>query len=452
MKKPFIHLFFAALIFLPNTAYLQELPLEYRAGSYLIDRSPPEEYRERRMKLMDMVGDGIIVLVGKGDARGYDDGEDLSQEINFFYFTGVEIPNAVLFLFPKERKEILFLPERNKPLERWTGPKIGIEPAAEELFGFEDIRPTHGGEIIIDARRRPVPSWTEVLRSYIDQEYTLHLILRGNDSYEHTLTQSMHTEAPWLTVNNISNYVTELRRTKSKEELRLLQRAVDITMDAHRQLARAISHGKHEYEVEAVAEYVFRKNGAEGPAFPSIVASGFFSTALHYSRNTRQMIDGEVVKVDIGARFGFYSSDLTRTYPVSGKFTPRQRELYEIVLDAQNTVLESLRPGISIFELRRIAYNFINSHGADLHGNPLGQYFVHGLSHFVGLQVHDVGSEHAPLRAGDVITIEPGIYIPEENIGIRIEDMFLVTEDGFINMSEELPRKPDEIEKLMRKR
>jgi len=164
------------------------------------------------------------------------------------------------------------------------------------------------------------------------------------------------------------------------------------------------------------------------------------------------MRDGDVLKVDIGAKFGFYCSDLTRTYPISGRFTPRQRELYEIVLQAQNKVLESLRPGISIFELRRIAFNYINSHGADLHGNTLGQYFVHGLSHFVGLQVHDVGSEHAPLRAGDVITIEPGIYIPEENIGIRIEDMFLVTDDGFINMSKDLPRKPDEIEKLMRQR
>lgn len=452
MKSPFLQLFFAAFILLPSIAYLQDLPLEYRSGSYIIDRSPPEEYRKRRIQLMEKVGDGVIVLVGRGDARGGYDGGTHSQEINFFYFTGVEIPNAVLFLFPKERQEILFLPERNLPYELWSGPKIGIEPAAEELFGFKDIRPTHGGEIVIDARRRPVPSWKGVLRSYIEQDYTLHLILQGSESYEHTLAYSLRTEAPWLKINNIRDYVNDLRRTKSKEELRLIQRAVDITMDAHRQLARAIKPGKHEFEMEAVAEYVFRKNGAEGPAFPSIVASGFFSTVLHYTRNTRQMRDGDVLKVDIGAKFGFYCSDITRTYPVSGRFTPRQRELYEIVLQAQNKVLESLRPGISIFELRRIAFNYINSHGADLHGNTLGQYFVHGLSHFVGLQVHDVGSEHAPLRAGDVITIEPGIYIPEENIGIRIEDMFLVTDDGFINMSKDLPRKPDEIEKLMRQR
>jgi len=161
------------------------------------------------------------------------------------------------------------------------------------------------------------------------------------------------------------------------------------------------------------------------------------------------MQDGDVVVVDIGAKYGFYCADITRTYPVSGVFSDRQREIYNIVLGAQEAVVRALRPGLSIFDLRKIAYNYIDSHGSDLHGRSLGQYFIHGISHFIGLQVHDVGSEHSPLRPGDVITVEPGIYIPEEEIGIRIEDIYLITDTGSVCMSDTLPRTAEEIEKMM---
>lgn len=444
-------LLFTALFLASLSLLSQELPLEYKTGTYIIDRSPLEEYRERRMELMRRAGDGIIILVGRGDDRGYGDVGTFTQEKNFFYFTGIEIPNAVLMMLPEQRKEILFIPERNLPLERWTGPKLGPGEAAREFTGIEDIRPTHGGEIIIDHRRRPLPAWRDVLVSYLQQGKRLHVILRGTSSFEHDLVSSLREQVPTLVVHNLYSDLVDMRRRKSEEEIRLIQRAVDITLEAHRNLATVIRPGVYEYEVQAMAEYTFRKHGAEDVAFPSIVGSGFFSTVLHYDQNIRQMQEGDVVVVDIGAKYGFYCADITRTYPVSGQFTARQRELYEIVLGAQEAVMNELRPGLSIFDLRKIAYNYINSHGSDKHGQALGQYFIHGVSHFVGLEVHDVGSEHAPLRPGDVITIEPGIYIPEEEIGIRIEDMYLITEDGFVHMSKALPRAPDEIEALMKR-
>ncbi len=441
---------FLVLVVSVSLLFTQELPVEYRSGTYIVDCSPLEEYQQRRRELMRRAGDGIIVLVGRGDDRGYGDVGTFSQEKNFFYFTGVEIPDAVLMLLSTEQKEILFIPERNLPLEQWTGPKLGPGEDAIKYTGIEDIRSTHGGEIVIDHRRRPVPSWRGVLVSYLQGGKQLHLILQGTDSFEHELVSSLREEVPTITVNNLYTDLVDMRRKKSEEEVRLLQKAIDITLDAHRNLARAIRPGVYEYEVQAIAEYTFRKNGAEGNAFPPIVGSGFFSTVLHYDRNIRQMQDGDVVVVDIGAKYGFYCADITRTYPVSGVFSDRQREIYNIVLGAQEAVMKELRPGLSIFDLRKIAYNYISSHGSDKHGQPLGQYFIHGVSHFVGLEVHDVGSEHVPLRRGDVITIEPGIYIPEEEIGVRIEDMYLVTENGSIHISKSLPRSADEIEQLMK--
>jgi Xaa-Pro aminopeptidase len=438
-----------ALTLIVSLSPAQDLPIEYRSGTYIIDRSPAEEYRQRRTELMQRAGDGVILLVGRGDDRGYGDVGTFTQEINFFYFTGIEIPNSVLMLLPEEQNEILFIPERNIPVEQWTGPKLGPGEDAVEYTGIRDIRYTHGGEIIIDHRRRPVPSWNGLLISYLQQGKRLHLILQGTQSYEHDLVIALRNEVPTLQVSNLYADLVDMRRNKSDEELRLLQRAIDITLDAHRNLARVIRPEVSEYEIEAKAKYTFRKNGAEDTAFPPIVGSGFFSTVLHYDQNIRRMQDGDLVVVDIGAKYGFYCADITRTYPVSGTFSDRQREIYNIVLGAQEAVVRELRPGLSIFDLRKIAYNYINSHGSDMDGQPLGQYFIHGISHFIGLQVHDIGSEHTPLRPGDIITVEPGIYIPKEEIGVRIEDMYLITEHGPVCMSEALPRSAEEIEKMM---
>jgi Xaa-Pro aminopeptidase len=212
--------------------------------------------------------------------------------------------------------------------------------------------------------------------------------------------------------------------------------------------------GLSEYQIAAVLWNTYIENGCEGVAYSPIVGSGPNSTVLHYSSNQRRMDRGEVVVMDAAAQCDEYASDITRTVPVSGKFTARQREIYQVVLGAQKAAIAALKPGIRMAgqgdSLTKIARDYMNAHGKDLHGEGLGKYFIHGLGHPVGLQVHDPNID-GPLEAGMVVTIEPGIYIPEENIGIRIEDVVLVTEDGAKVLSAALTREPDEIEKALAK-
>jgi Xaa-Pro aminopeptidase len=199
-----------------------------------------------------------------------------------------------------------------------------------------------------------------------------------------------------------------------------------------------------EYEVEAAVEYEFRRGGAERPGFASIIGSGPFSTVLHYDKSTRRMESGDVVVVDIGAEYSGYSADVTRTYPVSGKFSARQREIYQIVLDAQKAALAHVKPGATLGDIHRAAMAHIRSKGYE-------KNFIHGTSHYIGLEVHDVGSTSRPLEANMVITVEPGIYIPEEQLGIRIEDDVLVTPGGYRLLSH-FPKEISEIETQMQKR
>jgi Xaa-Pro aminopeptidase len=232
---------------------------------------------------------------------------------------------------------------------------------------------------------------------------------------------------------------------KAETEVALLRKAIDITMEAHREAAGVIAPGVFEYEVEGVLEYTFRRNGAERPAFPSIVGSGPFTTILHYDRNDRQMMDGDLVVVDIGAEYSGYAADVTRTYPVSGRFTDRQREIYQIVLDAQKAALERVRPGVAIG-----GPNGVHAAAARVIAEAgYAEYFIHGTSHYLGLYVHDVGSSGRPLEAGMVLTVEPGIYLPEEGLGVRIEDDVLVTADGCKNLSAGLPRSSADVEAWM---
>jgi len=199
---------------------------------------------------------------------------------------------------------------------------------------------------------------------------------------------------------------------------------------------------------------VHAMGGSEAEAYAPIVGAGPNSTALHYDNLGRKIQDGDIVVMDVGAQYSGYAADITRTVPANGKFTPRQREIYDIVLGAQNAALAALKPGADMCRkskqsLYRISYDYINSHGKDLNGKPLGQYYIHGLGHNIGLNVHDPGDSCKPLMPGQVVTMEPGIYIPEENLGVRIEDDILITETGYKFLSQRLPRNPDEIEKIM---
>jgi Xaa-Pro aminopeptidase len=250
-----------------------------------------------------------------------------------------------------------------------------------------------------------------------------------------------------------------LRVTKDAGEISLIRKATDATVAAHLAAMHKVHPGLSENELSAVMQHEFLRLGCEEPAYSPVIGSGANSTVLHYSVASGTMKDGDVVLLDVGGEYSMYATDVTRTLPVSGHFTPRQREIYDIVLGAQQAAVAAFRPGLSTIgrtapnTLYKVAYDYINTHGKDLHGQPLGPYFVHGLSHYVGLNVHDPGDVTTPLAAGAVFTIEPGIYLPEESLGVRIEDTYVVGNDGkLVCLSCAIPTKAEEVERITAKR
>jgi len=430
---------------------------DMRGGNYAAELQPKEIYKDRRRRLAERLGKGTVVLWGAGDDRGYGDVGTFRQSSGCFYLTGVELPNTVMVLRPGEGGDLLFLPPRNPNVEQWTGPKWGPgEEAALEL-GFDEVLSTQPSEIVLDSRRRPVPGLEGRLQGWLSEsDAVLWTDFAGVASGAplpptHRFVASLRDRLPSFAVKDLSGALGELRVVKDEGEIALMRKAMAATIAGHRRAAGVLTAGIGEGVVDGAVYAAFREAGAEGVAFPSIVGSGYNATTLHYDQNVGTCADGELVVVDIGARWGYYCGDLTRTYPANGHFSDRQREIYDLVLEAHDRAAEGMRPGVSIFDLRKIAYGiFENSSIRDSQGESLGQYFIHGLGHHLGLDAHDPGSDEAPLEPGMVITNEPGIYIPDEALGVRIENDFLITSDGAENLSSELPTAAEEIEAMMR--
>jgi len=250
--------------------------------------------------------------------------------------------------------------------------------------------------------------------------------------------------------------VSSLRTVKDSAEIERIRKATDATVAAQLAAMRALKPGISEREVSALLQYEWGKRGCERPAYSPIVGSGFNSTVLHYSEDSGTVQAGDVVVIDAAGEYSMYASDVTRTLPANGKFTARQREIYDIVLGASQAALAAFQSGTSTLRregansLYKVAYDYINTHGKDLHGEPLGKYFIHGLGHYVGLAVHDDNDYSVPLGPGAVFTIEPGIYIPEETLGVRIEDTLYVDGTGkLVNLSAALPHAAEEVERAM---
>ena len=419
------------------------------------EREPLSVFHERRARLMrETGGDGAVVLFGYRDADVAASVITFHQNENFYYLTGWNEPNAMLLLVPKAsrpgataeiEKEILFIPAHDFREEKWTGPKLGPEDAeASERTGFSTVKPTtlFQSELLQALRTFP-----KVYVELTPQPES------GEDYFQAEVVSNLRKMAPLANLSDVRPHVERLRAVKSPGEISLLRKAVAASIEGHFAAMKTVRPGVWEYETAALMEYEFRRRGCEWPAYPPIVGSGFFSTVLHYDTNDHQMKDGDVVVMDVAGSYGGYAADITRTLPVNGRFTARQREIYEIVLGAQQAAMAAARPGMTLRRgknsLHEIAMQYINTHGKDLHGKPLGQYFIHGLGHSIGLNVHDPMEYDLPLEAGMTFTIEPGIYIPEEKIGVRIEDDFLITETGCEHLSRRLPRTVEEIEKIM---
>jgi Xaa-Pro aminopeptidase len=422
-------------------------------GSFLAQarfRQPNSEYQARRAKLRSTIS-GPAVLFGYTSHQDAGELAVFFQEENFYYLTGHSEPDAALLLIPDSADgkssdsphEILYLPPRNPGAEEWGGPKMGpSDPGIAEETGFQAVEPFANLRADLVNLAKTYSTFYTELPPKQENGYPQLTIWSG----------WVRSILPQSTIDDVAPALASLRQIKSAGEIALIQKAVDASVDAHIAAMKMMRPGLFEYQIAARMKEVHEMEGCSREAYAPIVGTGFYSTVLHYDALKNEIKDGDVVVIDVAGEYGGYAADITRTLPANGKFTARQREIYEIVLGAQNAALAAIKPGVMLIggpkSVHQVAYEYINTHGHDLHGNTLGRYFFHGVGHHLGLDVHDP-NDRSPLQAGMVITDEPGIYIPEENIGVRIEDDVLVTPDGNQLLSAKLPRSPDEIEKIM---
>src|SRR5947199_6275524 len=414
------------------------------------ERQNNADYRQRRMALAKLMEGGTLVLFAGTEAEGPNNLYGFRQNDNFYYLTGWPEPGAAILISPatgsRGYMEVLFLPEHNTTQEKWTGPKLGPDnPEASRVTGFDRVA--------------ALDKMHEELVKVLPQPRATVFSDQGEGS-------PSTGPIEWLRrTNSFPNYISmrdarpliaRLRMVKDAGEVQFVTRATQASEAAHQAALKAIHPGISEREISALMQYEFGKRGCERPAYAPIVGSGFSSTVLHYSDDSAVMQSGDVVVMDVGGEYSMYATDITRTAPVNGKFSPRQREIYDIVLGAQEAAMKAFQVGKSKLtgndpdSLYKVALDYINSHGKDSHGQPLGKYFIHGLGHHVGLNVHDASDPAAPLDKGMIFTLEPGIYIPEEKLGVRIEDIFYIDPNGkLVMLTRDLPRTADEIETAM---
>jgi Xaa-Pro aminopeptidase len=416
------------------------------------------EYAQRRAALRARIGNGLVALHGNVEAEGPSAFRAFHQESSFYYLTGFDKPGAMLLIGPADGEtgsgsanltETLYIPPRDRDAEVWTGPQLDpSDPEVARRLGFQAVRSSKQFE---DDLKRLAKRAGKIYSKQAE-----HFASEQEKAAANRLIERIGKATGKRGIGSIDAELTPLRQVKSPAEQALLRAAVDCTMQAHREAGRVLKPGLREYQIAALMKYVMEREGCTITGFDPIVGAGLHTTILHYLRGEAAVAEGDLVVMDVGGEYRGYSADVTRTLPASGKFTPRQREIYEIVLGAQEAVLKAVRPGVKMYglvgSLHNIANGYLDSHGKDLQGRSLGRYFRHGIGHQVGLDVHDVEDRGTPLKEGMVIAIEPGLYLPEEKIGVRIEDNVLVTKDGGVLLSGDLPRTVDEIEKWMAER
>jgi Xaa-Pro aminopeptidase len=416
-----------------------------------LERQPDAIYQARREALARELHSGVAVLFGNYEpALEY---QDFRQDEDFYYLTGWNEPGAALIVadaVPARAgksalpyREILLLPERNLRMELFTGIKLdAASPNATDITGVREVRSIRDLPGILSERGlRAV--WTQ-----LDSEPAKAAL---------AFTQSSLGNGDTVAPQDVRELTKTLRSSKDPGEIELLRKAASASIKAQEAAILAIHPGINERAISGVITGTLLANGCERPSYPSIVGSGLNSTVLHYMADDANMQSGDVVVMDAAGEYSMYASDVTRTVPVNGHFTDRQREIYNIVLGAQRAAAEAFVSGKSTLNrqdpensLDAVARNYIKTHGKDLHGQPLDKYFIHGLSHSVGIDVHDPQDYTKPMGPGSVFTIEPGIYIPEEKIGVRIEDTFYVDQNGKLqDFIADLPHTAKDIEALM---
>ena len=411
----------------------------------------------------------VAIIPGAREAtRSNDTHYRFRQDSDFFYLTGFEEPEAIAVVKPSEtNKYSLFVRPRDPEREIWDGKRAGVEGAISE-FGAHEAFPIAE----FDSKLREILDDTEILyyRLGVNRELDDE-ILREIGAMRAVNRKPVH---PPQTIVDPGLIIHEMRVLKSPDELEIMQTAADIAAEAHVEAMKAARPGMQEYQIEALIEQVFRRRGAAGPAYTSIVGGGANATVLHYINNDAELHDGDLLLVDAGAEYKGYASDITRTFPINGRYTPAQREIYDLVLKAQMECVEMVRPGVTHEQLKQHSIEVLTEGMVELgllKGSPEElikekkheQFYMHGLGHMIGIDVHDVGKyyfgqDSRPLEAGVVMSVEPGIYIspatkdiPEKylGIGVRIEDDVLCTSNGPRVLTNKVPKQAEEIEALM---
>jgi Xaa-Pro aminopeptidase len=421
------------------------------------------------MRRMDQESVAIIPSAREA-VRSNDTQYRFRQDSDFYYLTGFEEPESIAVMAPsREQQYTLFVRPRDPEREIWDGRRAGTEGAKGE-YGANQAFPT--------------AEFEEKLPDILDGAEKLYYRLGVNAELDDTIIRQIARMRalnrkpihPPQTIIDPATIVHEMRVFKSAAEIDLMQRAADIAAEAHCEAMKAARPGMKEYEVEALIEQIFRRRGAAAPAYNSIIGAGANATVLHYINNDGELREGELLLIDAGAEYGGYASDITRTFPINGRFTKAQREIYDLVLETQMSCVEMVRPGVTHDELKNHSIELLTEGMVRLgllkgktdeliKEEKYKQFYMHGLGHLLGIDVHDVGryyydKESRALEPGMVMTVEPGLYIaphtkdiPEQylGLGIRIEDDVLVTQNGPRVLTSKVPKQPEEIEALMAK-
>ena len=406
-------------------------------------------YEARRNQLTAQMEEGSVLILYSGapSHRSADSYYEFDANRHFFYLTGLRRENMILFMrkSPENSRVTLYIEKADPAAERWTGKMVTVEEA-KKISGIQDVRFVDR----FDAELNYLLNATDVSCCYFDCFRNGSRDLPG---YNLSKAREFAANFPGVPLRNLWAMVSRMRMQKDEEEIALISKAIDITDQGLKRLMKNLKPGTMEYQAQAEYEYMIHYLGAEGPSFPTIAGSGKNGCMLHYETNRETCQDGSLLLLDLGTRLEGYCSDITRTYPVNGKFTDRQRQVYDIVLRANKEVALQAKPGMTTRELNDICKKVLAQGCMELglieKEEDIGKYYMHGVSHHLGIDVHDVTVEGVKLMPGSVITDEPGLYIDEWEIGIRIEDDLLITQDGCQVLSAGIIKEPEEIEAFM---
>jgi Xaa-Pro aminopeptidase len=436
------------------------------------DYLPASFHQGRREALRKLMPDNSVAVIFAYPTRNFSNDVDYLYHPNpdMYYFSGYREPHSMLLIFKEEQTdssgntfhEMLFVQKRNAQAEQWTGKRLGVEGAREKL-GFTLV---YNGEAFNHVKI-DFSKFSKILYHNLPKDVP---DIRWDKSDLYDLIELFKTKAaipePMTRQNRFdphlySKLTGQLRAIKTPEEIELLRKAVEISCQGQNEVMKAVHPGMSELEIQGLHEYVHKKYGAEGVGYGSIIGSGENGCVLHYMENAKTKIGGQMLLMDVGAEYHGYTADVTRTIPADGKFSEEEKAIYQLVYDAQEAAFKTLRDGSLWADAAKAARDVIAEGlvklGIIQNKNEVGKYFPHGLGHHIGLDVHDRAGTYDALKKDMVITIEPGIYIPEGSpcdkkwwsIAVRIEDDLLITQDGYELLSRFAPRKIEEIEKLI---